>query len=56
MYYKNNYFNVGDRIILKNIRNTTINFKNAIFLLSGFNYFLINVNNHGFIKSKINNF
>ena len=56
IYYKNNYFNVGDRIILKNIKNTTINLKNSIFLLSGFNYFLININNHGFIKSKINNF
>lgn len=53
--YNNNNFNIGDRIIIKNVKGNSIMIRNAIYLYNRFNYFLININNHNIKKKYIEN-
>ncbi len=39
-------FNVGDKIVLQNIVGKTIILNNAIYLISNYNYYMVNMNNH----------
>ena len=56
IYYKNHNLKVGDQIILKNIKNNEIKLRNAIYLNIGFNYFMINLDNHNLQSEYNNNF
>ena len=42
----NNSLSVGDKIILQNIIKTPIILNNAIYLISNYNYYMVNMNNH----------
>jgi 7-cyano-7-deazaguanine synthase in queuosine biosynthesis len=55
VYYKNHSFNVGDRIIVKNVKSNKIMLRNSIFLYNGFSYFLLKIDNHGLKKSYLDN-
>jgi len=39
-------FNVGDKIVLQNIVGKTIILNNPIYLISNYNYYMVNMNNH----------
>jgi hypothetical protein len=54
VYYKNHSFNIGDRIVIKNVKSNKIMLRNSIFLYNGFSYFLIKIDNHGLKKSYLN--
>jgi hypothetical protein len=41
-----NSFNVGDKIVLQNIIKTPIILNNAVYLISNYNYYMVNMNNH----------
>ena len=57
IFSKNNNFNVGDNFILQNINSNTLILKDCLILVKGFNYLLININNHNLnTKIYINNY
>ncbi len=39
-------FNVGDKIVLQNIVGKKVILNNAIYLISNYNYYMVNMNNH----------
>jgi hypothetical protein len=41
-----NLFSIGDKIVLQNIIKTPIILNNAIYLISNYNYYMVNMNNH----------
>jgi hypothetical protein len=41
-----NLFSIGDKIVLQNIIKTPIILNNAVYLISNYNYYMINMNNH----------
>lgn len=51
----NHNFKVGDKIILKNVKNNKINLRDSIYLFVGFNYFILNIDNHGLVKETSTN-
>ena len=56
VFYKNHNLKTGERIILKNVKNNDIKLRNAIYLNIGFDYFLINVENHLLLSEYNNSF
>ena len=41
-----NLFSIGDKIVLQNIIKTPIILNNAVYLISNYNYYMVNMNNH----------
>ena len=46
-----NFFNTGDKIILQNIIRTPIILNKAVYLINNYNYYMVNMNNHGLLAS-----
>jgi hypothetical protein len=45
--------NVGDKIVLQNIIRTPIILNNSVYLINNYNYYMVNMNNHGLLPSYI---
>ena len=48
---QNNNINVGDKIILQNVIRTPIILNTAVYLINNYNYYMVNMNNHGLLSS-----
>ncbi len=50
----NNFFSIGDKIVLQNIIRTPIILSKSVYLINNYNYYMVNMNNHNLVASYTN--